>query len=228
VRRLAVCVLIVTAFLAGPIQVLPNPSATTLAALSQSQVPYSIVERLVQPLAALASTDRPHRPGDISPFARAEAAAETEIDDDSSPFANAVAWAAAGGDRTALSAESDEAAGCRSRSSPPARAVIRIRRVCRVTAYHDRGTTASGVQSGVGQCAAPIDIPFGTEVYIPSLGRKLIATDRTHKRFRHNTVDIFIPTREQCLQFGRRYLEVEFTIPADALARNGGSRLASR
>jgi 3D (Asp-Asp-Asp) domain-containing protein len=87
------------------------------------------------------------------------------------------------------------------------------RRVCRVTAYCDRGITASGVPSGVGQCAAPADIPFGSRVYIPALDRTFIVTDRTAKRFRHNTVDIFIPTRGQCRQFGRSYLECEFTIP---------------
>lgn len=95
-----------------------------------------------------------------------------------------------------------------------------VKRVCRVTAYCDRGTTASGVQSGVGQCAAPADIPFGTKVYIPELKRTLVVTDRTHKRFRHNTVDIFIPSKEACKQFGLNYLTCEFTLPAsDSQAR---------
>ena len=88
-------------------------------------------------------------------------------------------------------------------------------RVCRVTAYHDRGTTASGVQSGVGQCAAPADIPFGSKVTIPALGRSFIVTDRTHQRFRHNTVDLFIPSREACLEFGRHYLEVIVVPPSE-------------
>jgi 3D (Asp-Asp-Asp) domain-containing protein len=87
-----------------------------------------------------------------------------------------------------------------------------VRRVCRVTAYCDRGITAAGIASGVGQCAAPGDIPLGSVVYIPELNRSLVVTDRTHKRFRHNTVDIFIPDREACLQFGRQYLECHFTI----------------
>jgi 3D (Asp-Asp-Asp) domain-containing protein len=81
-------------------------------------------------------------------------------------------------------------------------------RVCRITAYHDRGTTASGVQSGIGQCAAPGDVPFGSKVTIPALGRSFIVTDRTHKRFRNNTVDLFIPSREACFEFGVHYLEV--------------------
>lgn len=87
-----------------------------------------------------------------------------------------------------------------------------VRRICRVTAYCDRGITAAGIHSGVGQCAAPGDIPLGSLVYIPELNRTLVVTDRTHKRFRHNTVDIFIPSRDACLQFGRQYLECHFMI----------------
>ncbi len=88
-----------------------------------------------------------------------------------------------------------------------------IRRVCRVTAYCDRGITASGLWSGIGQCAAPSYIPLGSTVYVPALGRRFVVTDRTHPRFRHNTVDIFIPTEYQCVRFGRKYLECEFTLP---------------
>ncbi|MGD8450324.1 MAG: 3D domain-containing protein [Phycisphaerae bacterium] len=88
----------------------------------------------------------------------------------------------------------------------------RVRRVQRVTAYCDRGLTAAGVPSGYGQCAAPADIPFGSKVYIPALGKTFIVTDRTHKRFRHNTVDIFMPSSWSCRQFGRKYLECEYTL----------------
>ena len=90
-----------------------------------------------------------------------------------------------------------------------------IQRVCRVTAYCDRGITASGIPSGVGQCAAPGDIPLGSTVYIPDLDRTFVVTDRTHRRFRRSTVDIFIPTKKDCRQFGRRFLECEFTVPVD-------------
>jgi 3D (Asp-Asp-Asp) domain-containing protein len=81
------------------------------------------------------------------------------------------------------------------------------RRVFRVTAYCDIGLTASGVPSGVGQCAAPADIPFGSRIYVPELDATFVVTDRTHKRFRHNTVDLFIPSKSRCLEFGRHYLE---------------------
>jgi 3D (Asp-Asp-Asp) domain-containing protein len=92
-------------------------------------------------------------------------------------------------------------------------------RVCRVTAYCDRGATASGTPSGVGQCAAPVDVPFGSRVYVPALGRAFVVTDRTHHRFRHSTVDIFLPSREQCRCFGRQYLECEITLPATQTRR---------
>ncbi len=88
-------------------------------------------------------------------------------------------------------------------------------RVCRVTAYCDRGTTASGVHSGLGQCAAPADIPFGSQIYVPALDRTFVVTDRTHRRFRRSTVDIFMPTRSQCREFGCDYLECEIALPKD-------------
>jgi 3D (Asp-Asp-Asp) domain-containing protein len=99
-----------------------------------------------------------------------------------------------------------------------------VYRVYRVTAYCDHGLTAAGVRSDVGQCAAPSDIPFGARVYIPALDRTFIVTDRTAKRFRRNTVDLFIPDRDECLGFGRQYLECEITFPVQAV-RYGSPRL---
>ncbi len=96
----------------------------------------------------------------------------------------------------------------------PGRSVLH--RVCRVTAYCDRGITASGTQSGVGQCAAPGYIPFGTTVYIPELNRTFVVTDRTHRRFRQSTVDIFIPSQQACKDFGCRFTNVEFYLPAES------------
>jgi 3D (Asp-Asp-Asp) domain-containing protein len=99
-----------------------------------------------------------------------------------------------------------------------------VGRVCRVTAYCDRGLTAAGVPSGLGQCAAPSDIPFGALVYIPALDRTFVVTDRTARRFRYNTVDLFIPNRRDCKSFGCQYLECEITIPAERV-RYGSRRL---
>lgn len=86
----------------------------------------------------------------------------------------------------------------------------------RVTAYCDRGITAAGVPSGVGQCAAPEFIPFGSEIYVPALDRTFIVTDRTHERFRRTTVDLFMPAKSQCLKFGRRYTDCVVTYPHKA------------
>ena len=85
-------------------------------------------------------------------------------------------------------------------------------RICRVTAYCDRGTTAAGVPSGVGQCAAPGYIPFGSKIYIPKLDKTFVVTDRTNVRFRNSTVDLFMPSKRDCRQFGRSYLECEIII----------------
>ena len=90
-----------------------------------------------------------------------------------------------------------------------------LRRIHRVTAYCDRGITAAGLWSGAGQCAAPADIPFGSVIYVPSLDRSFVVTDRTAKRFRESTVDIFISDRDACLDFGLNYLECENYIRRD-------------
>lgn len=102
----------------------------------------------------------------------------------------------------------------------------KLYRVCRVTAYCDRGLTASGIPSGLGQCAAPAYIPLGSRVYIPALRRSFVVTDRTHPRFRQNTVDIFVGSKDRCLQFGCRYLECEFTLPENPAS--AGIRVAGR
>ncbi len=108
---------------------------------------------------------------------------------------------------------------------PPARTALKprrqrptttVHRTYRVTAYADWGVTASGKTVGVGQCAAPADIPFGARVYIPALGREFVVTDRTAPRFRHNTVDVFMPGDQNCREFGRRYLKCEIRLPTKA------------
>lgn len=110
------------------------------------------------------------------------------------------------------------------RKSAAARRSYDGKRRLRVTAYCDKGLTAAGIPSGVGQCAAPADIPFGSKIHIPALNRTFIVTDRTHQRFRTTTVDLFIPDRDRCLQFGRRYLDVEITLP-DSKHRYGSPEL---
>jgi 3D (Asp-Asp-Asp) domain-containing protein len=102
--------------------------------------------------------------------------------------------------------------------APPRPHRAPLRRVYRVTAYNDQGITASGRPVGVGQCAAPVDIPFGAQVHIPALGRTFVVTDRTHPRFHHNTVDVFIPSEPLCWKFGRRYLECVIVLPPSRTA----------
>lgn len=114
----------------------------------------------------------------------------------------------------------DTSPGSADVAGPESEAAV-LYRVCRVTAYCDRGTTASGVPSGMGQCAAPADIPFGSIVYIPALDQRFVVTDRTHRRFRRGTVDIFMPNARQCRNFGRHYLECEITLPSGQTLRAG-------
>src|SRR5262249_35217116 len=83
----------------------------------------------------------------------------------------------------------------------------------RVTAYCDRGVTAAGVPVDVGQCAAPAGVPFGARIYIPELNQTFIVTDRTALRFRHNTVDLFMPERQDCKRFGCHKLECIIEMP---------------
>ncbi len=114
----------------------------------------------------------------------------------------------------------DSSPGIADAADPELEAAV-LYRVCRVTAYCDRGTTASGVPAGMGQCAAPADIPFGSIVYIPALDQRFVVTDRTHRRFRRGTVDIFMPNARQCRNFGRHYLECEITLPSGQTLRAG-------
>jgi len=100
-----------------------------------------------------------------------------------------------------------------------------LHRVYRITAYCDRGLTAAGVPSGYGQCAAPADIPFGSRIYIPELQRTFVVTDRTARRFRRNTVDLFMPSRTNCKQFGCQYLECEIVLPAERIRYGSPSLL---
>ena len=85
--------------------------------------------------------------------------------------------------------------------------------ICNLSAHASRDTRTAGVPAGLGQCAAPADIPFGSKIYIPALGETFVVTDRTHERFRRSTVDLFMPSKAQCRNFGCQYLECEITPP---------------
>jgi rare lipoprotein A len=193
-----------TLYVAWKLHALLGPAALACSTV----LALGVVDRDREPSAPDATpavmTTEPAEPGDETAFTR---------DEDTESPANVGLPAMEGG----LAAPSKPATVPRP-SKPPVR-----RRVLRVTAYCDNGVTASGIRSGVGQCAAPRDVPFGSKIYIPALRRTFVVTDRTHPRFRHNTVDIFIPSEMKCLRFGRSYLECHITPPPKT-----ASRLASR
>ena len=74
---------------------------------------------------------------------------------------------------------------------------------------HSTTPTASGVMPQVGHCA--VDkingqwIPFGTVIKTED-GRTLVVTDRFGGSY-NNRLDIFMPSEDECWQFGRRWLE---------------------
>lgn len=88
-------------------------------------------------------------------------------------------------------------------------------RMMRVTAYTGRdkgmngkGITANGEKALEGQTiAADSSIPFGTQIYIPELGKTFTVTDRgggiTGER-----LDMYMESKEDALKFGNRELEV--------------------
>ena len=83
------------------------------------------------------------------------------------------------------------------------------------TAYCDKGITASGEYVRDGFCAMDklngVVVPFGTRVILPN-GRVLIVKDRFGANH-NNHLDIWMPTENECWQFGRRNLVCEVVIP---------------
>lgn len=67
--------------------------------------------------------------------------------------------------------------------------------------------TASGVMPRVGiTVAGPRHIPFGTRVFIPGLGVRIVQ-DRTHKKF-DGRWDVFMTSHQTARQFGKQQLTV--------------------
>ncbi len=88
----------------------------------------------------------------------------------------------------------------------------------RVTYYCTRGITASGCGTAPGQCAAPAWIPLGSRVKVD--GRWLVVTDRTARKWRNGTIDVWVPTRREALVRGVHYSWVEVVAPAKAWRYN--------
>ena len=79
--------------------------------------------------------------------------------------------------------------------------------VVEVTAYSLPGTTATGIPVGWGVVAVdPSVIPLGTRMTIPGYGEDVAAD--TGSAVRGRIIDVWMPTREQALAWGRRTLTI--------------------
>lgn len=90
------------------------------------------------------------------------------------------------------------------------RGVVRERTLTmEVTAYtHTGKQTASGTWPKHGTIAADKNLPFGTRIYIPTYNFYGIVTDRG-SLIKGNKLDIFMDSRTDCINFGRKTLEVK-------------------
>jgi 3D (Asp-Asp-Asp) domain-containing protein len=70
------------------------------------------------------------------------------------------------------------------------------------------GVTASGHELKAGDLvvAAPRSIPFGTKIFIPGYG--LATVEDIGGAITGNRLDVWFPTHEEALQWGRQNLEV--------------------
>lgn len=90
-----------------------------------------------------------------------------------------------------------------------------IKQVCIVTAYtaaadecggKSDGITASGTKVTENRTVAADHLPFGTRIRIN--GQEYIVEDRFGGGY-HNKIDIYMPTKAECFEFGQREIEVE-------------------
>ncbi len=82
----------------------------------------------------------------------------------------------------------------------------------RVSSYCLGGMTSRGVQTRVGVIAVdPNIIPYGSKIYVPGYGWGT-ALD-TGGAIKGNTIDIWMPTYGQCMQWGVRYLTIKVVKP---------------
>ena len=79
---------------------------------------------------------------------------------------------------------------------------------CEATAYTHTGyRTATGIMPYVGVVAVdPRYIPLGTKMFIPGYGMALAAD--TGGDMIHHRIDVFLNTEYECIQWGRRNVEV--------------------
>ncbi|WP_167346963.1 3D domain-containing protein [Paenibacillus jamilae] len=90
------------------------------------------------------------------------------------------------------------------------------REIYNVTAYSlgdgytpSHGVTASGERVQQGRTiACPRKLPFGTEVYIPSLNHTYVCTDRGGA-IKSGHLDVYFKSVSDAEKFGRQWIEVE-------------------
>ncbi|WP_303863729.1 3D domain-containing protein [Alkalibaculum bacchi] len=77
------------------------------------------------------------------------------------------------------------------------------------TAYYVGNRTASGTNPSANRTiAASSNYSFGTKMYIPALGNTYVVEDRGGA-VTGNKIDIYFNTREECVRFGRKTLQVQ-------------------
>ena len=77
------------------------------------------------------------------------------------------------------------------------------------TAYTGYSTTKKKKKPVWGTIAVdPKIIPYGTKVYIPQFGRTFIANN-TGGAIKGNKIDIFMNTKKECYNWGRRTIEIQ-------------------
>ncbi len=76
-------------------------------------------------------------------------------------------------------------------------------------AYYDGIITATGTKPQAGKTIAvdPAVIPYGTKVYIPKFDKVFIAED-CGGGIKGNKIDIYMNTKEECLSWGVRNIEI--------------------
>ena len=86
--------------------------------------------------------------------------------------------------------------------------VVRTMKV-EASAYTGYSTTSTGQKPVWGTIAVdPKVIPYGTKVYIPQFGRTFIANN-TGGAIKGNKIDIFMNTKKECYNWGRRTIEIQ-------------------
>ncbi|MEG1311752.1 MAG: 3D domain-containing protein [Romboutsia sp.] len=77
------------------------------------------------------------------------------------------------------------------------------------TAYTGYSTTSTGQKPVWGTIAVdPRVIPYGTKVYIPQFNQVFVANN-TGGAIKGNKIDIFMNTRKECRNWGRRTIEIQ-------------------